>query len=204
MAQYMSWSGVTSMGYGSITLVKQSEIWFGIVIILVQIVFYGTRTAGLVPVPSGPARRALTLRLLARTDPPQAAASSSTTRPERQQPTQPPASELPASHPHALPPTRAACRHVCAQPSCLVHSSTIWSERTRTPSSERARLPAPHRRPSPRPPCCAHAGRARCSERHESRHCPLSPSSPREPFSFFFFKSYLLEDSDRRIAARRL
>ena len=40
MAQYMAWSGVASMGYGSITLVKQSEIWFGCLIILVQIVFY--------------------------------------------------------------------------------------------------------------------------------------------------------------------
>lgn len=37
---FMAWSGVASMGYGSISLVKQQEIWFGCVIILVQIVFY--------------------------------------------------------------------------------------------------------------------------------------------------------------------
>jgi hypothetical protein len=35
----MAWSGVTSMGYGAITLAKQGEIWLGIVIIFVQIVF---------------------------------------------------------------------------------------------------------------------------------------------------------------------
>jgi CRP-like cAMP-binding protein len=40
VSQYMSWSGVTSTGYGSITLVTQPEIWFGCLIILVQIVFY--------------------------------------------------------------------------------------------------------------------------------------------------------------------
>ena len=40
MAQYMAWSGVASMGYGSITLVMQSEIWFGSSMIIVQIVFY--------------------------------------------------------------------------------------------------------------------------------------------------------------------